>query len=644
MAVSYAGLSGAALRTWDGSSSGVWGTASNWTPAAVPTTSDDVVMTAPLHDAVFLLADTALIDSLTLGGGIDLLTNTKRLLVDDASEMAPLIMTDLHTVLNVLPHPTAGIHAVDTDTLSVRNQAEIFLNGGIFDVDTHAEIQSTAKLRGHGLFKVNNSFTTVFTNDGLIEAEGGTLTLRSISGGLFNLSGASGLGRLEITEGDSRLVIDAPQSGDFTGTMFIGDTNRVDLDQEFLHDGSIVFFGSGQLRGAKFVNGGLIRVVNGDYTAQIFNSEIHMNGQVQVFVGATLQLENTTYYTGGSYTDDGAMVHNAKFVVNSPTTVDIATFDLDGNNNLITFTHEINADLTLNVDAIDLPNNDSSGPAFDHGINVTGHTELAVNLTNPDDSWEMAGVMSLSNSDFQHLATVSGSKMVMSGTMNTDGRALISAPLEITNGASITVGGSVTSRLTLAGGPGQHLYDLKGGTIGGVGRLVLDAGAQLKGHGTIDTDFLSGGGLLAATGGTLSVTSPPDLTGFVGTADPTGTLALSQPLLNPAAVQILGGLITAPRIESPHTRGRGQITVTDAFVVNSGALIALDGTLTVTSNTLAVEDSYLQAHNGKLIIDTANAPDLDGTTIAFNELRATTGDIQIIPAVTDPFNGLVNVG
>ncbi|MHC4996686.1 MAG: hypothetical protein ACYTGQ_16705, partial [Planctomycetota bacterium] len=37
-------------------------------------------------------------------------------------------------------------------------------------------------------------------------------------------------------------------------------------------------------------------------------------------------------------------------------------------------------------------------------------------------------------------------------------------------------------------------------------------------------------------------------------------------------------------------------------------------------------------------------PDLDGTTIAFNELRATTGDIQIIPAVTDPFNGLVNVG
>ena len=63
----------AAPRTWSGPSGGDWGTAANWTPSGVPTTSDDV--TIPASNSVSISADAAA-NKLTIQGGVVLENGT----------------------------------------------------------------------------------------------------------------------------------------------------------------------------------------------------------------------------------------------------------------------------------------------------------------------------------------------------------------------------------------------------------------------------------------------------------------------------------------------------------------------------------------------------------------------------------------
>jgi hypothetical protein len=180
-----------AAISWTTGTSGVWGTATNWTPAAVPTATDDVTIDAPATTAY----------TVTVGAGTAVTANTLSL---DA--------TNNKTGVNADPYVGAILEMDGTLTLSATAgtiggalQSQLISNGGTFinagTVAPFIKGGGNVVFSGTNPFYVQNELQsngTVTVDEPLAELVTNTLTdgiFASVGAGTFiNLGGAAPVG------------------------------------------------------------------------------------------------------------------------------------------------------------------------------------------------------------------------------------------------------------------------------------------------------------------------------------------------------------------------------------------------------------------------------------------------------------------
>ena len=241
-----------------------------------------------------------------------------------------------------------------------------------------------------------------------------------------------------------------------------------------------------------------------------------------------------------------------------------------------------------------------------------------MNLSN--GSWTLGGDGTINIAGSGTLQTsIAGSRLNVQGRINVNDSTRFTAPIDLQSGAILTLNDS----LTMNGGTSTDPNRISGGFISGNNQQLLSTGNRaLVGFGTINPDIhFSAGSDLFAEGGSLV------LNGMVTNADQLGartggTLQLNNPL-NTSAVNVLfldGGTVVGQPINNDGTI-RGHGTLRSIGLTSTGTISAEGGTLT---------------------IDTTNAPDLDGfasTTV----LNALTGDLVVVPSLTDDFAGSLNI-
>jgi len=120
-----------------------------------------------------------------------------------------------------------------------------------------------------------------------------------------------------------------------------------------------------------------------------------------------LYLQGTTTFQGGSYTGLGMLRQCGNATVTAPTTIGVATYDMDGTSETTTFT--LGSTLTLNVQAIDAAG--TPNLAFGGTMNINSGGSLVVNTP---AAWGINGTLNMAGGQ------VSGSALTLSGPVNID--------------------------------------------------------------------------------------------------------------------------------------------------------------------------------------------------------------------------------
>lgn len=367
-------------------------------------------------------------------------------------------------------------------------------------------------------------------------------------------------------------------------------------------------------------------ITGGTGVSQIGAPTVFQNANVVVNGGDILRTEGgTVTFSGGSYTGTGTFESDGTAtIVAGTTTINMQNgiFDIDGDSEGGEL-YTINAIFTVNTSTVD----GVAGNKVDTPITINTAGRLAVNLTNPADTWEMDDTLNLNaNGGAGSSLHLTGSDVELSQTTNVTGNSVATAKVLLTGTMNIAAGGSFQfdgGNLTVG-----NENRIEGGTINGPGQIRMDMTNAIEGFGTVNADmnFLANSNRFIADGGTL------DFNGnFIGSAGTIGVRGVGSVLdvANPwnstsaVAVRLFGGEITGATITNGNVaqgiRGFGLISTQQ--IGNNQAITADGGTLT---------------------IDTVLAPDLDGNA-GVGVLNALAGDLVVVDNVIDFFNGTANI-
>jgi hypothetical protein len=192
-----------------------------WEGGSQPGTDDHARITNGAR--VALQTGDVNIESLVVSGGSALKTQNRAMLVDGLTRL----FGDLPSQIIV----GSGGSLETTDLRIGGAQPVLVLDGGVLIVNKRAEVviegenQFGGKIVGHGNVHVSERLE----NDGVIRAEGGTLTLMTLpfATEVWDLDG-SGQGQIQALDGD--LIVHGPHEGEFDNVMRIGPGRLVDLD------------------------------------------------------------------------------------------------------------------------------------------------------------------------------------------------------------------------------------------------------------------------------------------------------------------------------------------------------------------------------------------------------------------------------
>jgi len=517
------------------------------------------------------------------------------------------------TVGNGATLSASGFMGAGTD--SAIDSAVVFQSGSSTAVNTDCELA------------LNNSITYAgggFSGDGVLvqnanaQVSGDT----TISTATFDWDGDAGTAATTVVAGVTLTIdsdaIDTAPDNDFDGILSIGSgaTVAVNTGSDWRLDGTLNLTNVGanpHLAGAAtMVVAGDINVVGG--TAEI-DAPVQFASAAAVTVptGAALELDGATTFAGGSYTGEGLMRQDGTATVSGATTIDMATYDMDGFSGSTALT--LDADLTLNVDQLDEGNN-----RFDGTLTINNPGRLIVHTT--AGSWQMDGQMALDQNGHANQYLVVGDDMAVTGSVSITGATAIGCTADISG--TVTLGDA--GDLFQLGGSGNTL---SGGDIVGPGTLVAlgSTGSGLTGHGSISADVDFTGADLLADGGTLTLSGLITDVADIGTAGAGDTLTVSNPWSTGVADRLIlnGGSVTGASLDNDGTTtGHGSITT--ASFVNNGNLVAAGGMLT---------------------IDTTAAPDLDGSSPdGSGSIDAGSGDVHILNSYgyLVQFNGQLDIG
>lgn len=494
-------------------------------------------------------------------------------------------------------------------------------NGEVFATSGNLNFASGAVSDAFdGLMRINDPFTitiaepwTLGTN-GIVDLNGGDPDFATLSGGTITASN----GEFECSL-NCRVTAPVNFSGSFELLML--STSELELNGHTTYGGGQFTVGSNallELNGTSVIQGGTFNLVT-DSTLRTDGSSTINAGTFNIGTGADLSLQGAHTLQGGTFTGNGTLNFNGPTTIAQQVTVDCDTLNLDGGGapgKLVT----LNNDLTVNSSALDTGNN-----TFDSTLNINNiFSQLTIN---GPPSWTMNGTLNHDSGSEFTFASIAGVPFTMSGTTNVTGGTRWDARTTITGSVNLN---GLADTLALGGGTALNPNRIEGGIVNGPGRLRAFQ-SHLSGFGQIqaeidfvaDTSLLADDGLLTLSGSFLSLPT------VIGTADADGTLQIINPwTLYPGnTLDLQGGIVTGASITSGGTvTGSGLITATQ--VSNNGSISATNG--------------------GTLIINTAAAPDLDGTgdaaTVLNHTLNAIGGNLTVIDQVTDLFGGTANIG
>jgi hypothetical protein len=343
---------------------------------------------------------------------------------------------------------------------------------------------------------------------------------------------------------------------------------------------------------------------------------------VDIAAGATLDLDGAAEWAGGQFQGGGVLDVGVTNTVSASTTIGIPgtytlTVDLDEGSWRI----ESGAALTIHAAALD-----ATDLGVDTNITIENGGSLTVQLPS-DAAWhyELGDLHYQGDAALDTFLAGDPVELKHQAVLNIDGSGRIAARVDLGGDVHINDAGR---QLQLTGGTLANPNRLTARTIDGAGELSLPGGKSLVGHGTVDVDVV-GAGQLRADDGTLHVNGAVTGLTVLGTADADGVLNLGTSFSTSnltGALELRGGEVTGAVVltnDAGTIRGHGRI-----------------GTNTL-NNYGAVE-----ASGGTLVIDTANASQLDGSSPHNGEgvLRAVDGNLEIASNVSTTFNGLVDIG
>lgn len=425
-----------------------WATAGNWLGNMVPDSQDDVYLDAiafPQNVTLsgFSVAATLLIES---GNTLDTLNNT-------LSVNRDVTILDSGSMLRV-----SGTGVLDARDIAVDDSAVLEMAGGSIDARS-IDIQNGAQLRGRGTIEL----ILALSNDAILNATGGTLTLNSDAALAFNLDGSTGQGRV-FANGNGHLVVQGDITNSFTSLMVVEHGSSVTFD-------SIGFAPTGDLEFDSAVN--QFAVFNADSLemegAISVSGAARINASMTYAPTATTNLQSptsrliitgSTALQGGFFSGSGLLQFNGPVVVIGTTMMDVHAVDLDGPNENNFVTIDPGVTLSMEIDRIDIDELNADG--FDGTLNINGGT---LHIETADETpWRLEGSMNM-RSFGADIPVVSGTPMTVFGLINVDGQALIASDVNFRSSANVSLP-SEDDDLILTG---ETNY--RGGSYTGKGRL-----------------------------------------------------------------------------------------------------------------------------------------------------------------------------
>lgn len=367
--------------------------------------------------------------------------------------------------------------------------------------------------------------------------------------------------------------------------------------------------------------------VTGDIVADAGGSRITTAVQFEptssthVEAGSDLFFTQPVTFKGGSShtgTLDGELSFGSNITVDAPTTINMPTGRVQIDSNSANQTLAVNNDLTIN--ALSLRSSVGASGAGTYSINIDNtDATLNVNLS-PGNEWTLgadgviniAGVATLQTS-------LDGSPVNVQGDINVNNSTRFDARIDLQTGGTVDINGGTTV-LFLEGGSQADPNRLEGGIYSGNGELHAFS-SGVRGYGQINNDiFFNGGSDLIAEGGTLVLNGEVLAVDKIGAATG-GTLLLGQALQTAnfgTTVEMSGGTIASSSIENfGATTGHGEVA-TSGFI-NHNLLQASGG--------------------GELVINTVNAPDLDGLS-GTPTIQARSADLVVAGTLADAFDAI----
>lgn len=633
-----------------------WNTSGNWSGDTIPGSADEVFVRDPGAIVTANLSAAGFADTLHVSEGGNVNTQGFKLDVTGTATIS-----DLDSDIFV---PTGG--ELEAATVTVQNDAELNVTGGLVDANTITLTQGTTSTFLQGTGGTIDVQTTLNNNATVRASLGGSLTFTSSGGGVWDLDGTGGNGIVQAVLGDlnfaSGSVADA-----FDGVMTVGDTTAIRTltiaEPWTMGGGGLLELDGGPTSSERAVlAGGLLTasggVLNANSGVNWVNSPVALqpgfttntadggslefNGAITATGGtfnnagtATTRFDGTTSYPGGTLNFTGSLEQNGDASVTGATVINGDIFNFDGGG-LVTWT--LTNNLTLNVDEID-----NSGETFNGTLNIN-NSGSALTVNTPA-VWTLDGTTNITTGTVLTLPSIAGQDLIASGVINVNGGTRFDATVTLTGTINLQ---TATSRFSFNGGDLPGTNRIQGGVINGPAGSTVRAttSSSLVGFGTINPgiDFLNGT-VLSADDGNLQINGPLVELGVIGTSDGDGTLTVVNAWNTSLAdeLRMNGGTVTGGGITNDGTTaGHGQIT--SSSFTNNNVTSADGGTLTLNSVTFpdldgSTEAGVLNALNGDLRV-----PGVFGGIFAFDgTINVGTGRVFRMPATAIDNNGAVNL-
>ncbi len=486
-----------------------WNTPTAWLPNGVPNAGELArVGNLPIAQGANVLveADTA-VGALQVSNDASVFVNTPASL----DVTGDVLVTGAGSDLLIQTLDPFGFAA---GGLTVADQAEFRIaNGSEIEIADTLIIESTASFTGRGVVGLVNNTGAVLRNDGVIETSAGFggLVFNQDGDGLLDLDGFTGNGVIVVDDGNSffgqdAFTVNGTQLQDsFSGVIEMASASilNMNLSQGWTADaGSLISIesrsensnGIATIEGGHLTLAGQLTVFNGFFSSGAPGHPVDLNAEVSVQPTAAVSIEQgnnlrfneATVIEGGTFSTpsllsvDGAIrfnadttydgnavingiaLQNGDATVSGITNVSAGVLDMDGGGGTV---WDINNSLTVNAESID----STLSNTFDGVLQVDSpFSRLTVNLTGAFEKWTMNGELDLSGGPGMLGALrVAGSTMRVTGELNVNGRARISAGVELAGNSDLNFAGA------------DSLLALEGVTI-------VEAGASFSGGGTIE--------------------------------------------------------------------------------------------------------------------------------------------------------------